>query len=228
MRYSIPAKTAGIFLSLIKIEDVIYLFRSIKGYKMNRRNHLRSLALFVVAVSFLGVLISFTVHPPALARTVKAKIKVVNISYFDMGANITDADLIRLSIEEVCRNEKLFPKIEDLTLKMEGGKFTYSPGIEIPAAPLSFSGVLKPEVRAEYTSIAASGRAGKYDIAVVGSDGSIRKYDREVVINKIDKTIKTYQSIDIHGGDVVLLFIRNIKVVHFKNIEPEGHDQTPG
>ena len=38
MRYSIPAKTAGIFLYLIKTEDVIYLFRSIKGYKMNRRN----------------------------------------------------------------------------------------------------------------------------------------------------------------------------------------------
>jgi hypothetical protein len=195
---------------------------------MKPRNLSSFLAAAVLAVSFLGASIFLTAAPKASARTVKAKVKVVNISHYDMGEDITDADLLRLSTEEVCSDERLFPRVEDLTLKMGGGKIPYSPGIEIPAAPLSFLGVLRQETRTEYTSISASGKAGKYDIAIVGEDGSIKKYDKEIVIDKVNRTIKTYQAIDIHGGDTVLLFVRDIKVVHFKNTPTENHDQKPG
>jgi hypothetical protein len=195
---------------------------------MKSRNLTSLFTAAVVAASFLGASIFLTGPPPASARTVKAKVKVVNISYLDMGENITDADLIRLALEDTEGNEKVFPEIVGLTLKSKGGKFPYSPGVAIPAAPLTFYGGPDPIKRLEFTSISSSGRAGKYDVAVVGSDGSIKKYDKEVVIDNVNKIIRTYDTIEIKGEDVVLLFIRNVKVIQFKDVRPEGHDQTPG
>lgn len=195
---------------------------------MKSRNLSSFLTASVVAASFLGASIFLTGAPPVSARTVKAKVKVVNITYFDKGADITDADLIRLAFEDTVGNEKLFPKIDGLTLKSGGENLSYSPGVAIPAAPLSFYGGPDRKKRLEFISITSSGRAGKYDIAVVGSDGSIKKYDKEVVIDNVKKIIRTYETIEIKGEDVVLMFIRNVRVVQFKDVRPEGHDQTPG
>jgi hypothetical protein len=66
------------------------------------------------------------------------------------------------------------------------------------------------------------GRSGKYDVSVVGSDGSIRKYDKEIVIDNVNRTIKTYGTIDINGGDVVLMFVRDVRVVQFNSVIHEG------
>ncbi|MBN1574028.1 MAG: hypothetical protein JW984_12600 [Deltaproteobacteria bacterium] len=195
---------------------------------MKKRNHSLSFTAAFVVVFFFGASLFLTGAPPASARTVKAKVKVVNISYFDKGADITDADLIRLAIEETEGNENLFPKINGLTLKSGGEKLPYSPGVAIPAAPFSFYGGPDPKKRLEFISISSSRQAGKYDIAVVGSDGSIRKYDKEIVIDNVNKIIRTYETIEIKGEDVILLFIRDIKVIQFKDVRPEGHDQTPG
>lgn len=174
------------------------------------------------ALFFCAIALFLTATPNASARTVKAKIVVVNISGLGGGNKITDADLIGFGLAETKDNEKLFPKIGDLNLKSGGVSLSYSPGIAIPAGLLSFSGGLSPETRLEFNSIPKTERSGKYDVAVVGSDGSIKKYDKEVVIDNVKRTIKTYGAIDINGGDVVLLFVRDIKVIQFNSVIHEG------
>jgi hypothetical protein len=175
-----------------------------------------------VVVPFLGVLLLLTVVAPAPARTVKARVMVVNISALGSGDEITDADLLRIAMLENSDNKKLFPKIRNLTLKFGGENLSYSPGVAIEAKPLSFSGNLRQEMRLEFVSLANIKGAGKFDVVVVGSDGSLNKYDKEIVINKLERTIKSYAAIEVGGGDVVLLFVRDVKITQFNGVREEG------
>lgn len=180
------------------------------------------------AVCFCAVVLFLTTAPQASARTVKAKVIVVNVSDLGGGEKITDADLINIALTGVKDDEKLFPLIDTLTLKSGEVIQPYSPGVAIPTGPLSFKCGLKQEMRLEFIPIKKQKKSGKYDMAVVGSDGLIRKYDKEIVIDNVNRTIKTYGTIDIKGGDVVLLFVRDAKVVQFNNVVHEGFSTECG
>lgn len=179
-------------------------------------------------VPFLGILFLFTAAAPAPARMVKAKVMVVNISALTSGGEITDADLLRIAMLENSDNRKLFPKIGGLTLKVGGENLSYSPGVAIEAEPLSFSGNLRQEMRLEFVSIINDKGAGKFDVVVVGSDGSLNKYDKEIVINKLKRTIKSYAAIKVGEGDVVLLFVRDVKITQFNGVREEGTKNVLG
>ena len=195
--------------------------RDIQKYLQRRRPFFNIRARNVV-VPFLGILFLLIAVAPAPAWAVEARVMVVNISALKSGAKITDADLILIAMTENSDNTKLFPKIGGLTLKVGGENLSYSPGVAIEAKPLSFSGRLSQEMRLEFVSLENNKGAGKIDVVVIGSDGSLNKYDKEIVINKLERTIKSYAAIKVGGGDVVLLFVRDVKVTQFNGVREEG------
>jgi len=157
---------------------------------------------------------------PAFAGTVVDDLRIVNTSALDpleYKKHLDDDDLRRLAELSVSENPMLFPTIESFVAKQDGSQ-------------LEFHGSIDPEKEAlEFISMPYYNEAGKYDVAVVKPDGSIERYDREVIIDYKERTIKTYDPLSVEEGDVVLLFTKEYVETAFEGVERNmigGEDRT--
>jgi len=127
-------------------------------------------------------------------------VRIVNTSVldtFDFQKYLTDDDLNRLADLDVSENPTLFPTIE--SFEVEQNKYL-----------LEFYGSIDPETEdLEFISMPYYDTAGKYDAVVVKADGTIERYDTEVVIDYKDRTIQTYYPLTVEERDVVLLFVKD-------------------
>ena len=143
---------------------------------------------------------------PAFAGTVVDDVRIVNTSALDplvYKKHLDDDDLRRLAELSVSENPELFPTIESFEAKQDGTQ-------------LEFHGSIDPEKEAlEFISMPYRREVGKYDVAVVKPDGSIERYDKEVIIDYKERTIKTYDPLSVEEGDVVLLFAKEYVEIVF-------------
>ena len=143
---------------------------------------------------------------PVFAGTAVDDVRIVNTSAldpFEYKKHLDDDDLRRLAELSVSENPTLFPTIESFEAKQDGTQ-------------LEFSGSIDPEKEAlEFISMPNYEEVGKYDVAVVKPDGSIERYDREVIIDYKERTIKTYDPLSVEEGDVVLLFAKEYVEIVF-------------
>jgi len=135
----------------------------------------------------------------AYAGTVTDDVRIVNTSAldpFEYQKNLDDDDLRRLAELAVSENPELFPTIESFEVIQDESE-------------LDINGSIDPETEdLEFISMPYSDKAGKYDVVVVRPDGSIERYDREVVIDYKERTINTHEPLVVEEGDVVLLFAK--------------------
>jgi len=147
---------------------------------------------------------------PAFAGTVEDDIRIINTSAldtFEYKKNLDDDDLKRLAELSVSENPELFPTIESFEAKQDGSE-------------LEFNGSIDPEKEdLEFISMPYLNEAGKYDVAVVKPDGSIERYDEEVIIDYKERTIKTYNPLSVEDGDVVLLFAKEYVETAFEGVD---------
>jgi len=156
---------------------------------------------------------------PTFAGTVVDDVRIVNTSAldpFEYKKDLDDDDLRRLADLSVSENPELFPTIESFEAKQEKSE-------------LEFHGSIDPErEHLEFISMPNYNEAGKYDVAVVKPDGSIERYDKEVIIDYKERTIKTYDPLSVEEGDVVLLFAKDYVETVFGGVDRHlGEGDTP-
>ncbi len=165
----------------------------------------------IILTAILSLVFISTFSTPIFAETTKAEIRIVNISEISgKKSELSDVELLRLAKIETSENQKLFPKLENFKIKTEKGEISYTPGSHFDGGQITFFGAIKMIERLEFISaINPLERSGKYDIAVISPNGSIERIDKEIIIDYEKRTIKTYQPIEIGGGDVILIFVRD-------------------
>jgi hypothetical protein len=68
----------------------------------------------------------------------------------------------------------------------------------------------------------------KYDIAIVKSDGSVEKVDKEIIVDYRNRTLNTSEEITVGEGDVILTFVKEVKPIQFgEKKQFEGKKDTP-
>jgi len=135
----------------------------------------------------------------AYAGTVTDDVRIVNTSAldpFEYQKNLDDDDLRRLAELVVSENPELFPTIESFELIQDESELDIHASIDPETEDL------------EFISMPYTGKVGKYDVAVVRPDGSIERYDREVIIDYKERTVNTHEPLVVEEGDVVLLFAK--------------------
>jgi hypothetical protein len=146
----------------------------------------------------------------AFAGTVTDDVRIVNTSAldpFEYQKQLDDDDLRHLAVLSVSENPELFPTIESFELIQDESE-------------LDIHGSIDPETeKLEFISMPYTGKVGKYDVAVVKPDGSIERYDREVIIDYKERTINTYDPLVVEEGDVVLLFAKEYVETAFEGVE---------
>lgn len=164
-----------------------------------------------ILTTILSLAFISTFSTPIFAETPKAEIRIVNISEISgKKSELSDIELLRLAKIDVYENQKIFPKIEDFKIKTEKGERSYAPGLYLDGGKITFFSAIEIIERLEFVSISNSlERSGKYDIAVISPNGNIERIDKEIIIDYEKRTIKTYQPIEIDGGDVILVFVRD-------------------
>jgi hypothetical protein len=156
----------------------------------------------------------------AFAGTATDDVRIVNTSAldpFEYKKHLDDEDLRKLADLSVSENPMLFPTIESFEATQE-------------KTELRFHGSIDPETEdLEFISMPYYDEVGKYDVAVVRPDGSIERYDREVIIDYKERTIKTYDPLWVEEGDVVLLFAKEyVETVFGRDTDMHGGDaDTP-
>ncbi|MBN1883683.1 MAG: hypothetical protein JW885_16075 [Deltaproteobacteria bacterium] len=154
---------------------------------------------------------------PVFVGTVVDDLRIVNTSAldpFEYRKYLGDDDLRRLAALSVSENPTLFPAIESFEATQDKSE-------------LEFHGSIDPEKEElEFISMPYYNEVGKYDVAVVKADGSIERYDKEVVIDYKERTIKTYDPIFVEEGDVVLLFDKEYVETAFEGVDV-GMGNTP-
>ncbi|MBN1881719.1 MAG: hypothetical protein JW885_06050 [Deltaproteobacteria bacterium] len=172
--------------------------------------------MFVIIFALIAI-----ISLPAFAETVVDDVRIVNTSAldpFEYQKYLDDDDLRSLAGLSVSENPTLFPTIESFEVRQTKSE-------------LEFHGSIDPEKEAlEFISMPYYNEVGKYDVAVVKPDGSIERYDKEVVIDYQERTIKTYDSLSVEEGDVVLLFAKEYVEIVFgkeeRNTIGEGRTTT--
>ncbi|MBN1880528.1 MAG: hypothetical protein JW885_00015 [Deltaproteobacteria bacterium] len=145
-------------------------------------------------------------------------VRIVNTSAldtFDFQKYLTDDDLNRLADLDVSENPEIFPTIESFEVEQD----TYL---------LEFHGSIDPETeKLEFISMPYYDTAGKYDVVVVKPDGTVVRYDKEVVIDYKERTIKTFCPLTVDEGDVVLLFVKDHIETAFGGKEETSPEKPP-
>jgi hypothetical protein len=188
----------------------------------------RSGAIVLTAVLALVLTSTFATSVPA--ETTKVEMRVINISEVSgKKSEISDVELLRLAKIEISEDEKLFPGLKHLRIKTERGEVFYTPGLHFDSGLITFSGVIGMQERLEFVSLENPlERSGKYDIAVISSSGNIERIDKEIIIDYEKRTIKTFQPIEIGGGDVLLVFVRDYIPQSFGNDDLNQFKQECG
>jgi hypothetical protein len=181
----------------------------------------RLLFLFCIALA-VGMV------SPVLAEMPQTNFRVANISALGPTKDLNDDDIIELAHLGTAENPRLFPALTSLNLNVEGIAREYSPGAGIPAGSLKLSGSIDEMEKMEFISLPNDGGAGKYDLVIVKTDGTVIKIDDEVVINYKERTIKTYDPVTIEDGDVVIAFVRDVKEIYFGDKDKDEEPYRPG
>ena len=165
----------------------------------------------IVLTAVCAFVFTSTFSASVFAETTKAEMRVINISEVSgKKGEIPDVELLRLAKVETSEDEKLFPGLKHLRIKNEKGEVFYKPGLYFESGKITFSGSIEMKERLEFISLKNPlERSGKYDIAVISPTGNIERIDKEIIIDYKKRTIKTFQPIEIGGGDVILVFVRD-------------------
>jgi len=169
---------------------------------------------------FLVSAIILLVALPVFASDSAEDVRIVNTSSlnpFKYKKVLTDEDLMRIAELSVSENPRIFPKIESFEVEQD-------------AAELTFHGSIDGEKEnLEFISMPEDSGIGKYDVAVVKVDGTVERIDKEVVIDYLERTIKTFDPISVEEGDVVLLFAKDYVETAFEGVDHHvGRGVTPG
>lgn len=154
----------------------------------------------------------------AFGEMAAKNVRIVNTSaldIFDFQKYLTDDDLKRIAELNVSENPEIFPTIK--SFEVEQNKFL-----------LEFYGSIDPETEElEFISMPYYNKVGKYDAVVVKQDGTVERYDAEVVIDYKDRTIQTYYPLTVEEGDVVLLFAKEYIETAFEGVEKRPGNVPP-
>ncbi len=171
---------------------------------------LASLIVLAIGVLALGALAAepqTTVEPPI------AQVRIVNMSALS-GASYDDKELMTLANLDVSKNTNIFPIVSDFSIVQSGEK--YKSGTEIPCqvtCPINISSAINDSEKLEFSSISDS--MGKYNIAVVGKDGAVKRLDETADIDYSKKVLKTAKPIPLAQGDTLLVFVKSVPQTYF-------------
>jgi hypothetical protein len=178
---------------------------------------LATMAAFVVGALAVG---AFAADPTAPMKAPVAQVRIVNLSAVK-GMTYNDKNLMTLANLDVSKNTKIFPIVSDFAI-MESGK-EYAPGTEIPCevvCPINISSSIKEGEKLEFASVTdlttpAERTPKEFNIAVVGSDGSVDRISTPADIDYSKKVFKTDKPIPLADGDTVLVFVRDVPKIYF-------------
>jgi hypothetical protein len=151
----------------------------------------RAICIFVIV---------FVVSAGGFAYALPENVRIVNTSAIGDKTMIGTQGLVKLSRMSIAENPRIFPTIKDLTATREG-------------ETMSLLGSIAPEEKLEFISLKYAKYPGGFDIAVVSPDGAVTRIDEEVVIDYVARTIKTQKPITIGGGDIVIIFVKDVEEI---------------
>jgi hypothetical protein len=181
-------------------------------------------AVFLISLVFLPVLMNTTGN----AQELHATMKVINLSGLDFDKELGDVDLLWIATLNPSENPDLFPPLKNLIITSGDGNIPYKTGIFIPSGSISFNGSITLGERMEFISPKEEGSISKFDAVVVTSVGTLLKIDKEIIIDYKERTIMTALPIHVDEGDVLLLFVRDVKMTHFGDKDLFRYEQKCG
>ena len=182
----------------------------------------KSLSVMILTALALALLASgaLAAESQGLNEMPIAQVRIVNLSALS-GMTYDDKGLMTLANLDVSKNSKIFPIVSDFSIVGTGVE--YKPGTEIPCrveCPINISSTIKDKEKLEFTSI--DEKAGKFNIAVVGKDASVKRLDESADIDYTMKVLKTSKPIPLAQGDTLLVFVKEVPKSYFDYQGLEG------
>jgi hypothetical protein len=171
-----------------------------------------SLVAFAVAV--------LTVCPGSVFPQEKVTVRVLNISALKHRVELNDERLLEFAGDAVEDSSRHYPQLETVILENGDETAIYTPDVSIGPGLIDVSGALDTEGGFNFTSISVRTLPGKSDLAVIGFDGTVRRFDEEVIIEYDDRSITTSRPILVLPGDTVFLFVRETREMYTEEVIP--------
>jgi hypothetical protein len=169
----------------------------------------------ILLVSAIILLVALPVFASDNAKDVRI-LNTSSLNPFKYKRVLTDEDLMRLAELSVSENPRIFPTIESFEVEQDDAELTFHGSIDEEKEDL------------EFISMPERSGIGKYDVAVVKADGTVELIDKEVVIDYMERTIRTFDPITVEEGDVVLLFAKDYVETAFGGVDHRvGRGVTP-
>ena len=176
------------------------------------RIRMMSLVAFTVA--------ALTVCPGPVFSQEKITVRVLNISALKHRIELSDERLLEFARDAVEDPSRRYPQLETLNLQNGDETVVYTPDVSIGSGLMDVSGALDTGGGFNFTSVSVRTLPGKSDLAVVGLDGTVRRFDEEVTIEYDDRTITTSRPILVLPGDIVFLFVRETREMYTEEVLP--------
>jgi hypothetical protein len=174
--------------------------------------------LFVMAVAAVT-----TALPHRVLSQEEATVRVLNINTLGFRVELTDERLVELARDTSDMPSRQYPELEGLTFSGGDGETAYVPGASLFVGLVDVAGALDTDGGFNFTSVSNGDLPGKCDLAIVGFDGSVRRFDDEVIIEYNDRTVSTAMPVLVLPGDVMFLFVRETKEMYTEEeIPPQG------
>ena len=172
------------------------------------------------ALLVVSAVAALTACPFSALSQEGATVRVLNISASGKRVELTDERLVDLARDISETPSRLYPELETLTFHNGDEEAAYVPGVSLSTGLIDVSGALDAEDGYNFTSISVSDLPGKSDLAIVGFDGSVKRFDEEVTIEYDDRTVTTSRPILVLPGDVMFLFVRETRKMYVEEVTP--------
>jgi hypothetical protein len=170
--------------------------------------------LLHIAFLVASVVAVMTAWPLPVLSQDEATVRVLNISALGFRDELTDERLIELARDTSDISSRRYPELETLVFSIEDEEVAYTPGVPLPMGLVDVSGALDTDGGFNFTSVSVRDTTEKCDLAVIGSDGFVKRFNEEVIIEYDDRTVSTVNPVLLLPGDVMFLFVRETKKIY--------------
>jgi len=177
----------------------------------------------LIVLLIISIVAVMTASPLLALSQEEVTIRVLNISATGKRVELTDERLVELARDSSEISSRYYPELETLTFLTGDAAVAYVPGVSLSTGLIDVSGALTAESGFNFTSVSVSDLPGKCDLAIVGFDGSVKRFDDEVTIEYDERTITTSRPVLLLPGDVMFLFVRETKKMYTEEeVPPQG------
>lgn len=188
---------------------------------------MKRIAIFAAFAAVVLVLAAAMVGAAASVPA-SVKVRVLNVSVYGE-KNLTDAKgIAEAATMSVAQDPRMFPPIESLLVTSGNDSAKYAPDVALPAGGLKVAGSASEAEKINFTSLPNPDMPGKFDIAVVSPDGTVKYINEQVSIDYVNRAITTVTPFAVKDGDTVLVFVKDVDKMYFGDEHERKYNNDDG